>query len=1178
MSTLQATGADNEITGALVYLLADVLPSLPQAVHRSKFDDVMQILEVIYERHKEEQPIVRSVIGCLQELLANQDAHTWTMPMAKKAFQLVLLLSVNTSAKARKAAHDAIRAILSRPPPPLVQHPAASTTADFILRILHETTKNDQHAAQQALSLLQSIVVYWPTNRFSVLCQTLLQLPKFNNIFLTKGAFEVFEALFDGQENDIEDDKFAALLKSIYDIKPAAIDDRLLPAWLLIISKAYPAYAKINPGQCGVDLPVVFSTIFNDFQQESRSYQQIANCLSTLVEYCITNEMIAEASKGHNNGLTQIVKHAESGLGVHYQAAWVQVMSVQQSLFKRLHRASSPLMNGCVALLGELRLSPAESYKEQLDKTLGAAIAHMGAEHFLNILPLNLENSSNSVGRAFLLPLLKIYVSNTNLGYFVNVLMPLADRLAEKSSAAAAKELELQAKVYQTLVNQIWSLVPKFCDLPLDLRTAFSETVAERFSSILYTQPDLRPTVSQALQNLIDKNQTLAKSAASDEDLVAVYGVSKTQAVENLHYMGKFAVNYLAVLFNVYSQIGTAFRGFLNEVIKSFLSVASTEDINVTFKKVIGLLSQALESPAPPAAVSNDPTIPAPMSHTMLDLSIIMIPFLDPESAQLLYNGTVTSLIGKEGEPTLQKKGYRILSNLMECPNGRSIISQQIADLEEKILEATPSCSVAARKNRVNALRGVVKLLPPTDLHFIPAILSEAVISSKDASEKTRENAFALLVEMGEKMKEGGIVRNSKVQGFEADAPDAAATIGEYFMMVTAGLAGTTAHMISATIVALSRIFFEFKDDLSPELVLEMLQTINVFVSANNREIVGSALGYIKVCVVVLDDTIIEPQLPSIVGNLVKCSHQTRNHFKLKIRHIFERLIRRFGYEKISVLVPEDDKKLIANIQKRRLRAKRKKAAAAGTNDESDEEMLEGAARESAKKTGKGFHDAYEEVLYGSESELDDSDDEALQGVKAALAAAANGNTKKKTSKQQQLPGTYIREAEDDTPLDFLDQSALARITSSKPVQRKKQNLAKSVKYDDDGRMVFKEDSDENGNGDSESEAEEDYYMQAQKSADGFVRNEQNKIKFKKGVKNDDFDDAMDVDEGATAKRKKKTKQRFEMVGKEYRSKKASGDVKSKNKADPYAYVPLGKVTKKSRKGPKLTYTGKLKR
>lgn len=208
------------------------------------------------------------------------------------------------------------------------------------------------------------------------------------------------------------------------------------------------------------------------------------------------------------------------------------------------------------------------------------------------------------------------------------------------------------------------------------------------------------------------------------------------------------------------------------------------------------------------------------------------------------------------------------------------------------------------------------------------------------------------------------------------------------------------------------------------------------------------------------------------------------------------------------------------------MRAKRRKVAAESHHSEDDEEM--GDARVSARKTSAGFHDAYEEVLYGSESELEGTDDEGQGPVKAA-------SSKKNKKKQGSAGDAFIREGDEDSPLDFLDRSALGRITSSKPVQRKAQNLSKDVKYDEEGRMIFKE-SDSEASDSDESEEEEDYYMQAQKSADGFVRTARNKIKFKKGVKEDDVDedDAMDVD--GSAKRKKKA-QRYEALGKEYRSK-----------------------------------------
>lgn len=849
-----------------------------------------------------------------------------------------------------------------------------------------------------------------------------------------------------------------------------------------------------------------------------------------MIEYCITDDLIEQASAGESNGLTEMISLLEAGLGVHYQAAWVHVMTVQQAMFNKLNHYAAPLMNDCLALLGELRLSPSETYKEQLDKTLGVAISTMGPEFFLQILPLNLEapTSSSHVGRAFLLPLLKTYTTNTNLSYFVNVLIPLGDRLAQKGEAAAARELEMQAKVYETLVNQIWSLAPGFCDLPMDLTRAFNDTVAERFSSLLYTQPDLRPTIAQALQLLIEKNQALAKSSADDSHLMRAYGLNKAQASQNLAFMSKFAVNYLAVFFNVFSQIAPMFRGFMAEVIKAYLTVTTPEDINTTFKKVLAMLSQALESNE---VVSNDPALPPPMSHTMLDLAIIMIPFLDAESAELLYNGTLTSLLSKENDPTLQKKGYKVLNHLMNCPNGRLVVSKHIQELQSYLLEATSACTPSAKKDRIKTLNEVVSLLPSSDLHFIPAILSEVVLASKDHNEKTRNFAFDLLVAMGNKMKAGGVVQNSRLEGFDASVPDAPATLGEYFTMVTAGLAGTTAHMIGATVGALSRIFFEFKEELPVEITSELLQTINVLVASNNREIVKAAVGYIKVCIAVLDVGILRPQLSNIVHSLLKCQNQHRSHFKVKIRHLFERLIRRFDYETIAALVPEDDKKMIINIQKRRLRAKRRKNTnVAASDDEDDGEV---SARAAAKKGA--FQDAYEEVLYGSESEIDDDDDSEDETLKAASAALKQKNTNNK-KKPQTTTNAFIREDGEDGPLDFLDRSALGRISSSKPLQRKVKTNKGAFAEGDDGRLVINEPSSKQEAEEEQAEETEDYYMQHITNPDGFVRDKRNRIKFKKGK--DAVDDAMEVDDGEEGGKKvKRPAKKYERIGKEFRSK-----------------------------------------
>jgi ribosomal RNA-processing protein 12 len=118
-------------------------------------------------------------------------------------------------------------------------------------------------------------------------------------------------------------------------------------------------------------------------------------------------------------------------------------------------------------------------------------------------------------------------------------------------------------------------------------------------------------------------------------------------------------------------------------------------------------------------------------------------------------------------------------------------------------------------QDRILSLQQIVDIIPSHSLHLITSILPEAVLGTKEGNEKTREAAYNLLIGMGRKMERGGVVKNAMVEGMDDDREDTQATIGEYFLMVSAGLAGSSQHMISATITALSRMLYEFKG-LSP--------------------------------------------------------------------------------------------------------------------------------------------------------------------------------------------------------------------------------------------------------------------------------------------------------------------------------------------------------------------------
>ena len=50
---------------------------------------------------------------------------------------------------------------------------------------------------------------------------------------------------------------------------------------------------------------------------------------------------------------------------------------------------------------------------------------------------------------------------------------------------------------------------------------------------------------------------------------------------------------------------------------------------------------------------------------------------------------------------------------------------------------------------------------------MIPSIIPEAVLGTKEPSEKARTAAFDLIVAMGKKMSEGGVVKRSLVDGMD---------------------------------------------------------------------------------------------------------------------------------------------------------------------------------------------------------------------------------------------------------------------------------------------------------------------------------------------------------------------------------------------------------------------------
>lgn len=1109
LSLLELSVADDEIVDsnvatAAAYFLDLVVPATPAALLRQKFTQILGKLAPVLSNEDAGAPLLRSAVGALEGLLLAQDHRLWLASgnvSPKRAMVGLLELSFDPRPKVRKRAQDAVQKVLSNPPAsPSPTHVAAGLCGELALKrlsgLLSEAPKSKRPEKNKELNAtiihcLQLITAItsanaWPASHVESLCDALLEVSKTSDQYLVSSAFAAFNGLFMSMTNEIDTEKFARVLDIIFDLKPPVDDAHLAASWLAVVAKGTECFAKILPDLSVKMIQKRFPVVADFLASENKDiYTSASQCMIAILseglpdsfllqpnaEYNITPEIYEEV----DDMITEIVEFIEKELfSIKYQHATRVVLEFLTAAVIKLRTRANPDFLSILRVVGEWRSNEDTNfpYNKEAEDFIAACITSMGPEAVLSELPLNLTGSNNGEpGRAWLLPILRDNVRFASLQNYKQNILPLATLFDEKVAEAPNKEA-MHIKIFQTIIDQIWSLLPHFCDLPNDLRKAFDTEFAGTLSDLLYSNVDLRTTICHALRLLVESNLAYSKGALSDDPLM-LQNFSINEAHENLNYLSSLANNLILVLFNVYVNTLAEARGYILETIDIYLQILPAEELQNLLDKVFGHLHTAIQMDEAEPQQNQKKDQPPPQSVSMMDLVVAMAKYAPEASYNGLFNVFVFG-VKRENNVNIQKRSYRIISKLNESESGQNALKMFISDIENVFIETISTTHTSSRTNRLAALQVVMEMLPETDLHFIPAILQEIIMSTKDVNEKSRESAFGLLIQMGQKMGEGGVIRNNMIPDFGPDAEPSQASLTEYFTMVSAGLAAQSQHMISATITALSCLMFEFKDRLPQETLVELASTVELFLTHNSREIAKSAIGFVKVEVLSLPEELVRANLSELLTKLMRWSHEHKDHFKSKVKHIVERLVRKFGVDGVEKAMPEEDRKLVANIRKTRNRAKKQK-------DEGEDAQ---------EKQGKKFMSAYEEAIHDSDSE----DEEEEKDVSKSKKRGKGGDM-------------YILE-DNEEPLNLLDRQTLAHISSSKPKKYTKQDLRKHQVEMKNGKVVFKDENE------ADPLAKEgsgiDAYLDAVKQAP--VRGQKNKLKFKKNKDEDNWsDDEEDV-------------------------------------------------------------------
>lgn len=341
-----------------------------------------------------------------------------------------------------------------------------------------------------------------------------------------------------------------------------------------------------------------------------------------------------------------------------------------------------------------------------------------------------------------------------------------------------------EAKVWNVLISQVWVGFAGYCHAPPDVKDAsirvpcpsiplsdplqaLTPAFCQLLSQLLYTQPELRLLVLKGLKSLVESSLAVSQAEPEHPTEISVVGgsITREEATENVVFLKTQVESWLAVFFNVFGSVERESRGLVGDVISVWANIADSREISKAYRKVVELFRQNLQR----LIAAPDMQQNANVTTMTQDLLILLLPCLEAREMMSLVQICMADEVLCCKDNGVQKRGYKILAKVL---SSEKVQTDTLATLQQ-LDSFTTSLSPAAKKDRFVLLTNLIPNIPPTSLHIIPSLIPEAVLGTKEPSERARSAAFELIVCMGQKMSNGGLVQRQMVDGMDEDvAPE----------------------------------------------------------------------------------------------------------------------------------------------------------------------------------------------------------------------------------------------------------------------------------------------------------------------------------------------------------------------------------------------------------------------
>ena len=446
-----------------------------------------------------------------------------------------------------------------------------------------------------------------------------------------------------------------------------------------------------------------------------------------------------------------------------------QVLNLLTAFFEVCGSKYYGIVGSCLKSLAELRSSANFTLTNELDYVIGKAVRTMGPEVVLQHIPLQITGNEETFDfpRSWLLLVLRENVQKANLAFFKSHFLPIAQACDRR---VKTEEDKIIKKNYEMIVDQIWALLPGFCNNPKDFSVAFDQIVVDMGRTLL-DRKDLRMYILASLRQLI------LKACSESESKSAI--------------LSKYAVKFLKNLYTLYivnpkgaEEVGQ--RQSIMETIKLFLPLVpgqgnwlDTEGFDIVLSKY------------------NDATSDDFLKDACHDLLRVMLRYQDQTRIQTMYDMCISSLTDTVDQKK-QKKAYKMLEEICASNPGSScheFLKSHLSQLQETLVQTLSKASPPSQASRIKCLTSIVRNLQNDQDQFVYKIIPEAILCIKATNEKARSGSYTLLVVIGEALQRW------------KSHQDIGNVLKDYMKVILAGLAGG-ATMIHCTLKAISRIYY----------------------------------------------------------------------------------------------------------------------------------------------------------------------------------------------------------------------------------------------------------------------------------------------------------------------------------------------------------------------------------